>query len=103
MFIEQREIEIDKWYFDLTSYKLHNYGKANNYQWERDLSLGKQSLRHAQNSQLYVSDLIITERAGARINAATASDRYIILMKHEHVYINHTLLFLPPLFFLRRP
>lgn len=28
-------------------------------------------------------------RAGARINAAAATDRYIILMKHEHVYINY--------------
>lgn len=27
MFIEQREMEIDKWYFGLTSYKLHNYGE----------------------------------------------------------------------------
>lgn len=33
-------------------------------------------------------------RAGARINAAAATGRYIILMKHEHVYINHTLPFL---------
>lgn len=58
----------------------------------------RQARRHAKNSLApraqYISDLIITERAGARINAAAATGRYIILMKHEHVYINYTLPFL---------